>query len=310
MKSAEWYLNNFCGEEMLVAFDKEDICVSYSGDYRKNVLTQVHNSCELLFVEQGEAEYQINNEIFQVRKNTILIIGATDRHRFRFEKVPYIRYGLTIMPSFLQSLPIISGYINIYQTQNLERSQYLVNLDDNVFQRFIRILWDLREETENGKNRDMVYALLLEMTILLKRLLRMESHDDDNTYRMMTEIKNYIDFHYQEDLSLKELSGRFYLQPNTISKNFRKVWGKNINHYINSVRITHAVRILDDREVSITELAGLVGYKNVNTFLRRFKEKMDVSPLQYRKRFKQVMADSDTRQLFKEENKYGSEEKY
>lgn len=89
----------------------------------------------------------------------------------------------------------------------------------------------------------------------------------------MNEIKAYIDLHYHEELSLSKLSKQFFLQPNTISKNFRKIWGKNINYYINSVRITNAVRILDMEDISITELSERVGYDNVNTFLRQFKEK-------------------------------------
>lgn len=114
----------------------------------------------------------------------------------------------------------------------------------------------------------------------------------------MNELKHYIDTHYQEDLSLSNLSKIFYLQPGTISKNFRQIWGKNINRYINSVRITNAVRILDKSDISITELAEMVGYENVNTFLRQFKEKMDVSPLQYRKRRQQAMERMHTREMF------------
>lgn len=109
----------------------------------------------------------------------------------------------------------------------------------------------------------------------------------------MNEIKAYIDLHYHEELSLSKLSKQFFLQPNTISKNFRKIWGKNINYYINSVRITNAVKILDTENISITELSERVGYDNVNTFLRQFKEKMDVSPLQYKKRNRSLTENRD-----------------
>ncbi|MDY3919420.1 MAG: AraC family ligand binding domain-containing protein, partial [Candidatus Limivivens sp.] len=114
MRTPKGQLNDYVSEELLAAFDRQNICVSYSGDYRKNTLTQVHNSCELLFVEEGEADYRINGESFHIGKNTVLIIGATDRHQFSFAEVPYIRYGLNVMPSFLQSLPIIRGYMNVY----------------------------------------------------------------------------------------------------------------------------------------------------------------------------------------------------
>ena len=135
MKAPDFYLNNYIADELRAAFDKEDVCVSYSGDYEPETLNQVHNSCELLFVEEGEAEYQINDTVYHVEKNTVLIIGATDRHKFTFTTLPYIRYGLTLMPSFLLSLPIVSGYMNVYQTQTPENAAKLVNLEPSVFQR-------------------------------------------------------------------------------------------------------------------------------------------------------------------------------
>ena len=295
MKTPKSYLNNYIKEELLAAFDSQDVCVSYSGDYQKGTLTQVHNSCELLFVEEGGADYQINDKVYSVMPNTVLIIGATDRHHFHFTKVPYVRYGLTLMPSFLSSLPIVNGYMSIFQTQSPEQHCKLSGIDSAVFQRMIKILWELREETENksGDSGNMVYALLMEMTILLKRLLQVESQENNSIYKSMNEIKAYIDLHYHEELSLSKLSKQFFLQPNTISKNFRKIWGKNINYYINSVRITNAVRILDMEDISITELSERVGYDNVNTFLRQFKEKMDVSPLQYKKKNKSLTENRD-----------------
>lgn len=53
------------------------------------------------------------------------------------------------------------------------------------------------------------------------------------------------------------------------------------------------MRILDTENISITELSERVGYDNVNTFLRQFKEKMDVSPLQYKKRNRSLTENRD-----------------
>ena len=296
MEGEKWCVNNYIKEELLKAIDTQNISVSYSGDFQKSELCQVHNSCEILFVEEGQAEYHINSEIYPVQKNTVLIIGATDRHRFKFNSLPYVRYGLTVMPAFMQSLPIINSYMNIYQTR------ILPDIEEELFQRMIRILWELREEVEGEAEirSDMIYALLLEMTILLKRLLHVERQDMGSTYTTMNEVRNYIDYHYWENLSLTNLSKKFYLQPNTISKNFSRVFGKNINHYINSVRITNAVRILDTSEgnVNITELSEMVGYGNINTFHRQFKEKMEISPLQYMKRNELAKKHADTRSMF------------
>lgn len=296
----EKFLNDYTEEEHFKALNGQNVYVSHTGDYKGNPLYHVHNSCELLFFEEGEAEYRIGNTFYRMKPNDVLIIGGTDPHSRKFTKTPCLRYGLTVLPAFLQSLPIINSYMNVYRTQNQEDAKKLTCIDEATFQRMVQILWQLREETkENVQGRgDLVYALLLEMTIYLKRLLNLEKQDVSGTYKIMSDVKNYIDFHYMEDLSLNELSRRFFLQPNTISKNFGKTFGKNINSYINSVRVTNAVRILEVSDVSITELSGMVGYTSINTFLRQFREKMGVSPLQYKKRFEQYIAMREARSLF------------
>ena len=296
MGRIEHYLNAYEEDAHNVALNNQNVYVSYSGDYKANPIFHVHNSCELLFFEEGEGLYKIKNVDYEVGKNSILIIGGADPHFRKFTRTPCIRYGLTVMPSFLQNLPIINSYMQVYQTHPVKEAQKLQNLELSDFQRIIQIIRLLREETrENGEGRgDMVYALLLELTIILKRYLNLEKKDISGTYKAMSDIKNYIDLHYAEELNLTVLSRNFYIQPNTISKNFKKIFGKNVVNYINSVRIANAVRILEESHVSITELSGAVGYSSMNTFLRQFRDIMGISPLQYKKQMEQSKTDSGT----------------
>ena len=48
MKAPDFYFNNYI--------------ISYSGDYEPETLNQVHNSCEILFVEEGEADQEMYKE--------------------------------------------------------------------------------------------------------------------------------------------------------------------------------------------------------------------------------------------------------
>lgn len=301
----ESFLNSYTEENHWKALNYHNVYVSHSGDYKANPLYHVHNTCELLLVEEGEGEYCINGTQYLVGPRDVLIVGGTDPHSRRFTKFPCTRYGVAVLPSFLHTLPIINSYMNVFRTQTPEEAIKLKNIDEDIFQRLVQLARLLHAETkDNPEGRgDMVYALLLEMTVILKRLLDLEKQDVSGTYKVMTDIKNYIDLHYTEDLSLNELSSLFYLQPNTISKNFGKIFGKNVNNYINSVRVTNAVRYLEEKaEVSITDLADMVGFSSVNTFLRQFREKMGISPLQYKKKYEQSMEDQQSVQFSFENN--------
>ncbi len=301
IKADEKYLRSSERLMHIEALNKDNIYVSYSCDYKENAVTEVHNSCELLLFEKGGAHYWINDVLYEMGPNDILIVGSAEPHYRKFTENPCQRYGLTMMPSFLQTLPIVNGYMKVYQTHSPEQAARLKQVDDKIFRQIIDILWHLRDETENnseGKG-NMVYALILELTIILKRLLQIEPINMSESNKVIAEIKNYIDLHYMEDLSLSNLSQIFYLQPNTISKNFTKLYDKNINSYIHSIRIANAVRILQEEQVvSITDLAELVGYSSINTFLRQFRETMGVSPLQYRKRDRETREERSNTQRF------------
>ena len=57
----------------------------------------------------------------------------------------------------------------------------------------------------------------------------------------------------------------------------------SLTSFINTCRLTHAVKLLDDnKEMSIKEIALASGYYNVNTFSRNFKAKYSMSPSEYR----------------------------
>lgn len=288
-------LTDYNEKEHLYALNNQNVYVSHSKDFRPNPLTHVHNSCELLFIEKGAGRYHIGNEDYEVSANSVLIIGATDPHSRVFTEVPCSRYGLTIMPAYLENFSNMYSYLNIFLTHSPKEAGKLQNIDENTFQRMLQILLLIKKEIDDSDARgkkDMIYALLLELAVLLRRLLGFEKQKYSSTWRVMADIKEFIDSHYMEELNLSGLSRQFYLQPNTISKNFGKFFRKNISTYINSVRISNAVRILESSDINIIDLSEMVGYTSVNTFLRQFRERMNISPLQYKKKYEKYIQES------------------
>lgn len=282
-------INSYNLRDQDEALNGQNIYINYSADYSTGHHNYIHNSCELLFVEQGKAEYRINHVSYTVEKNDILIIGAMDTHSRNIMQVPYIRYGLTLLPSYIGVLPVLNEYANIFRTPGPSDFTRLKNIDNDTFLEIISILLKLHIETttEQSGRSEMIHALLQELTIILKRLLNFEKREWNQTdsYQLMIEVRNYIDFHYKETLSLDSLSNHFFLQPSTISRNFKNSFNININRYINMVRISNAVRLLEQSPISITQLSEQVGYLNVNTFIRQFHDIMGTSPLQYRKSY-------------------------
>nr|WP_283246413.1 helix-turn-helix transcriptional regulator [Paenibacillus sp. Marseille-Q4541] len=68
-----------------------------------------------------------------------------------------------------------------------------------------------------------------------------------------------------------------------LSRLFKQETGQSIIDYINFQRIKAAVQLLENHNLSITDIAQMVGYNDVNYFIKVFKKMNGITPKQFRK---------------------------
>lgn len=272
------------------ALDTEDIYVNRTAEYENAYLQHMHLAHEILFVEEGEAEYIIENKKYHVKKNDILIIGSMDLHRMNVLKVPYVRYGLAISPTYVMNHNNMHKYFPLLKTHSQEKIQLLSNLESQDMQEYSAMLYKIKNEFRRKENLYMecveAYLTLLFGSLFRKMQLKNQPKIT-GTAAIMEQICKYINENYYEAITLQKMSEMFYCHPSIISREFVKIYGRNFNQYLNSTRIAAAVQYLEKTRLSITEIAYQCGYQNINTFLRRFHQIMQCSPLQYRKNYNQ-----------------------
>ncbi|WP_249865787.1 response regulator transcription factor [Paenibacillus konkukensis] len=93
----------------------------------------------------------------------------------------------------------------------------------------------------------------------------------------------FIDAHYMEDLSLEAVAGRFYFSPNYLSMVFKNQLGTTFVKYLSGVRLNKAVRLLEESDLKVYEIAARTGFKDEKYFYRVFKRKYGVTPDEYRR---------------------------
>ena len=96
-------------------------------------------------------------------------------------------------------------------------------------------------------------------------------------------LKDYIDEHLHEELSLGILSEVASHAPGYISTLFGEVMNESFTEYVTRMRLEKAARLLEeDDRLSVMEIASLVGYRNVQYFHVKFKARFGITPVQYR----------------------------
>lgn len=110
-----------------------------------------------------------------------------------------------------------------------------------------------------------------------------QSEADKN--EKINEIVEYINEHYNEDISLESLSRMFWLEKKYLSKLFKKYVGENYVEYVTKKRIDAAKQMLEDRSLTISEIAERVSYCDSNYFAVLFKKNVGMTPKEYRLKY-------------------------
>ena len=104
----------------------------------------------------------------------------------------------------------------------------------------------------------------------------------DQGYHQIQAVLRFVDEHLGDNLSLKRLSGEFYISTTYFSRLFRAKTGMKFSDYLAQRRIERAKLLLTTTNASVTEIAKQVGYNEPNSFTRLFKAHTGITPVQYR----------------------------
>ena len=81
---------------------------------------------------------------------------------------------------------------------------------------------------------------------------------------VVSKMKDYMDSHYSEDVTRAVLSRVFYLNPDYLSRLFKKKTGISIGGYLQEVRLREAKELLAHTDTPVNEVAMRVGYDNIS----------------------------------------------
>ena len=101
---------------------------------------------------------------------------------------------------------------------------------------------------------------------------------------ILKKVENEIKEHYSENLSLKNLSKKYYINSSYLGILFNKKYGMSFKDYLTDYRVKEAAKLLINTDQRVVDIASVVGYKNSDYFIRRFIDIMGMTPSQYRRK--------------------------
>lgn len=100
---------------------------------------------------------------------------------------------------------------------------------------------------------------------------------------VLMEIEREVKENYAENLSLRDLSRKYYINSSYLGQIFRKKYGQSFKDYLSHYRIDEAAGQLLKTDKKIGQIAEDVGYRDSDYFIRKFIEIKGCTPSKYRK---------------------------
>ena len=95
-------------------------------------------------------------------------------------------------------------------------------------------------------------------------------------------IKEYLELHYPEKITLNTLCRQFYCSRATLMTAFRQEYDQTINRFLLIIRVRVAKEKLTSGNDSISEVAIKCGFADQNYFCKVFRQQEGLTPTQYR----------------------------
>lgn len=123
------------------------------------------------------------------------------------------------------------------------------------------------------------------LTLLMEQSWHPESVTVSRKRLELAAVKEYLDEHYTEKLTLDDLAERFFINKFYLPKIFKETYGTTVNNYLISKRITRAKQLLRFTDMTVDEVGVAVGMGDANYFSRMFRKVEGISPREYRKQW-------------------------
>lgn len=100
---------------------------------------------------------------------------------------------------------------------------------------------------------------------------------------VLKDVEREVREHYAENLTLKDLSRKYYVNSAYLGQIFRKRYEMSFKDYLNNYRMEQAACLLLRTDKRVYEISEEVGYRNMEYFINRFIAVKGCTPAKYRK---------------------------
>ena len=250
----------------------------YGGDWHS--VPHTHNHAELFYIVGGKGQFLIEDQLYPVNTNHLVIINPN---------VTHTEVSLNAQP--LEYIVLGVEGVELSMTEN-SNGQFCI-LDHFESMDITSSLRNILREMEQKQPgyEDICQAF---MEILIIRLMRStglsvpaEPQNSVGNHQCAA-VRRYIDHHFKESLTLDQLADEAHMNKYYLSHAFKQEYGISPINYMISRRLEESKYLLAETDLSMSQIAQLLGFSSLSYFSQVFRKTQGLSPMEYRQDNKRI----------------------
>lgn len=278
------------GRDFKKALDSDFIVFHRIDDAYSMDTLHFHDVFEIYLSKTEGLRFFVDNRIYPVERNDLFVFNHLDLHRIGIPPgTRYERYIIVFRQDYIGSM--CTGATDLLKCF-LDRTpgfQHRVHLSDGQAQTYLNLI----EKASGHMNpcrygEDVLKKITLAEILIFVNSLYHASHPAvlalrDAGYGRVKPVLDYINANLCNKLSLDHLAKQFFISKYHLCKLFKEVTGFTVKEYVIYRRIIRATELLN-KNLPVTQVAGMTGFQNDSHFITTFKEIVGTSPKKYARR--------------------------
>ncbi len=253
-------------------------------DFPPNVEYHNHDFYEVFFYISGRVSYVIEGKSYRLKPGDIILINNKELHRTIIEcGETYERIVIWVKPDYIKKLNTDSTDLTMCFESSARKKYNLLRPDTETMAYLKNIVLKLEKSYfNNGFGCEILKnAYLNELIVYLNKAYlytKDEEIEVDVEYNQkISNIIKFINANLESELSLENLSAKFYISKYHLLREFKRYTGYTIHRFIQKKRLIMARTLLRDN-VKVSEVSMLCGFGDYSNFIRSFKREYGISP--------------------------------
>lgn len=262
-----------------VLFDMTRHCLTY------NVPEHGHTCIEIVLVLSGTAVQILNGERMNVYPGSVSIIRPGCVHRF-FETKQCEVCNISCSPDLFRAMGVDLSFLHNREALFLSDSgSCSLQLNGLLFHDVRNLLTRMFQVYRSKSHPERPLQLRTFFSMLLILLAQAWTPRIKRADARLTETADYMDSHYNEPMTLDQLSRRAGMSKNQFLRRFRQEFNTSPIQYLLELRMKHACSLLEQSDLTIDRIASVTGFCDGNYFIKLYQKRFHRSPGKDRKRF-------------------------